>query len=123
MNNLQNKQLWSGQIVLILVNHGQNEPIRFGFRAFLAALCPGVFALIFPASEETQGRGAAKAQEESSFWNLGRTVKGSGGVPELCPSGCAMMKIKTQSDRGSLRPVSRHGQAAPLICQPNRGKN
>jgi hypothetical protein len=108
MNNLQNKQLWSGQIVLNLVNHGQNEPIRYGFRTFLASLCPGVFALIFPASEETQGRGAAKAQEESSFWNLGRTVKGSGGVPKLCPSGCGMMKIKTQKRQKPQMDTDRH---------------
>jgi hypothetical protein len=122
MNNLQNKQPWSGQTMLNLVNHGQNKPIRFGFRTRLASLGPGVFALIFPASEETQGRGVAKAQEESSFWNLGRTAKGV--VPELCPSGGAMMKIKTQSDPGTLRRRSRHGQAAsPPVCQPNRGKN
>jgi hypothetical protein len=83
MNNLQNKQLWPGQTELNLVKHGQNKPVRFGFRTRLAFLCPGVFALIFPASEETQGRRVATAQEESRFWNLGRTDNGIGNNQKL----------------------------------------
>jgi hypothetical protein len=32
MNSLQNKQPLSGQTMLNLVKHGQNKPIRFGFK-------------------------------------------------------------------------------------------
>jgi hypothetical protein len=37
LNNLQNKQLDSGQTMSNLVNHGQNEPIHFGEGEAVAA--------------------------------------------------------------------------------------
>jgi hypothetical protein len=41
MNRLRNKQRQSGQTMLNLVKDGQNEPIRFGFRAVRRCRGPG----------------------------------------------------------------------------------
>ena len=61
----------------------RSNPVKLGQTAFkagelrslVASLRLGVFALMFPASEETQSRRGAKAQRESRFWNSGWTSR------------------------------------------------